>query len=136
MEAGLEHLSWAGGTLRHVDLLLVVVQPMAKVLLTAARTHRLAVELGISKIALVANRAAEEDRPRLEAFALQLGSEVIGWIPDDDAVKRADMAGACLLDTEPGAPSVLAIEALAERLEADLLSVTGADYEQVEAAGP
>ncbi len=43
MEAGLEHLSWAGGTLRHVDMLLIVVQPTMKVLLTAARTHKLAV---------------------------------------------------------------------------------------------
>ena len=47
MEAGLEHLSWAGGTLRHVDLLLIVAQPQVKSLLTAARTVRLARQLGI-----------------------------------------------------------------------------------------
>lgn len=122
MEAGLEHLSWAGGTLRHVDLLMVVIQPTAKVLLTAARTHRLAVELGIPRIAFVANRAAEEDRARLEGFAHERGGEVLGWIPEDDAIRRADKRGECLIDTEPEAPSVAAIMALAEVLEASLLS--------------
>ena len=57
MEAGLEHLSWAGGTLRYVDMLLVVVQPTAKVMMTADRTHTLAMELGIPRIAFVGNRA-------------------------------------------------------------------------------
>lgn len=47
MEAGLEHLSWAGGTLRYVDVLLVVVQPTSKVMMTADRTHKLALELGM-----------------------------------------------------------------------------------------
>jgi CO dehydrogenase nickel-insertion accessory protein CooC1 len=42
MEAGLEHLPWAGGTLRHVDLLAIVALPQVKSLMTAARTIRLA----------------------------------------------------------------------------------------------
>lgn len=120
MEAGLEHLSWAGGTLRHVDLLLVVVQPTAKVLLTARRTDRLATDLGIPRIALVANRAAEEDRDRLNAFAGEQGRQLMGWIPEDDAVRRADKAGRCVLDTEPETPSVVAITALADALAAGL----------------
>lgn len=122
MEAGLEHLSWAGGTLRHVDLLLVVAQPTAKVLLTAARTHRLAVDLGIPRVALVANRAADEDRKRLEGFAHERDLEVLAWIPEDAAVMRADKAGRCLLDAEPDALSVAAIGALATVLEAELLA--------------
>ncbi|MGH9076243.1 MAG: hypothetical protein ACRDY0_02110 [Acidimicrobiales bacterium] len=126
MEAGLEHLSWAGGTLRHVDLLLVVIQPTVKVLLTAARTYRLAVDLGIPRIAFVANRAGDDDRHRLEAFAAERGRPVVAWIPEDDAVRRADKAGMCLLDTEPGAPSVAAIATLAERL-AGGPAVGGAD---------
>ena len=42
MEAGLEHLSRSGGTLRFVDHLLVVVEPYAKAIETARRTVRLA----------------------------------------------------------------------------------------------
>lgn len=122
MEAGLEHLSWAGGTLRHVDLLLVVVQPSPKVLLTATRTDRLAIDLGIPRVAFVANCAAERHRDQLEAFARERGRELVGWIPEDEAVKRADKVGRCILDTDPGAPSVIAIQTLAGVLAAELSS--------------
>ncbi len=118
MQAGLEHLSWAGGTLRHVDLLLVVVEPTTKTLLTADRAHRLAVELGIPEVAFVGNRASEGDRPRLEAFAAERGAQLMAVIPDDDAVRQADRVGKCVLDTAPASPSVRAIEGLADRLVA------------------
>ncbi len=118
MEAGLEHLSWSGGTLCHVDLLLVVLQPSAKVLLTADRTHRLAVQLGIADIAFVGNRAGEADRERLEGFASQRGRELLAVIPDDDAVLEADRRALSVLDWAPEAPAVRAIEALAEVLHA------------------
>ncbi|MEX2658722.1 MAG: hypothetical protein WD232_03420, partial [Acidimicrobiales bacterium] len=101
MEAGLEHLSWAGGTLRHVDLLLVVLQPTAKVMLTAARTHELATALGIPDIAFVANRAGEDDRERLEAFARGRDRELLALIPEDAAVLEADRRGLCVLDWAP-----------------------------------
>jgi CO dehydrogenase maturation factor len=118
MEAGLEHLTWAGGTLRHVDLLLVVLQPTAKVLLTADRTHRLALELGIPDICFVASRADEADRAALEAFAAARGSHLLGLIPDDEAVHQADRVASCVIDVAPGSPSVRAIEHLADALEA------------------
>ena len=118
MQAGLEHLSWAGGTLRHVDLLLVVVEPTAKTLMTADRAHRLAVDLGIPEVGFVGNRASGGDRPRLEAFAAERGAKLMALIPDDDAVRQADRVGKCVLDTAPTSASVLAIEGLADRLEA------------------
>ena len=118
MEAGLEHLSWAGGTLRHVDLLLVVLQPTEKVLLTAARAHRLAVELGIPDVGYVASRAGEADRPRFEAFAAERGGELLALIPDDEAVRQADQEAACVIDSAPDAASVQAIAQLADAVEA------------------
>lgn len=117
MEAGLEHLSWAGGTLRYVDLLLVVLQPTVKVLLTADRTHRLAVQLGIPEIAFVGSRASEAERGRLENFAVERGRQLLAVVPDDDAVRHADRLGVCLLDTAPESPSVRAIERLADALD-------------------
>ncbi|MGH9180957.1 MAG: hypothetical protein ACRDY5_04500 [Acidimicrobiales bacterium] len=122
MEAGLEHLSWAGGTLRHVDLLLVVLHPQAKVLLTARRTVRLARQLGIPIVAFVANRirsgmAGDEDRARLVAFAAEHGGEVLAWIPEDDALVEADRLGQCPLDCVPDSPGVAAIVGLAGALE-------------------
>lgn len=119
MEAGLEHLSWAGGTLRHVDLLAVVVQPTAKVMMTADRTLGLARELGIARVAFVGNRAFDgADVARMEAFAAERGCELLVAIPEDGAVPAADRLSSCVLDTAPDSPAVAAIARLADRLEA------------------
>jgi CO dehydrogenase maturation factor len=118
MEAGLEHLSWAGGTLRYVDLLLVVVQPTAKVMMTADRTHKLALELGIPRIAFIGNRALNPtDVERMEAFAAERECELLIAIPEDGAVPAADRAASCVLDTAPDCEAVQAIGRLADRLE-------------------
>jgi len=117
MGAGLEHLSWAGGTVRHVDLLLVVVEPNRKTMLTAARTDRLARQLAVARVALVANRiGGPEDEEGVRAFAAELGRDVLAVVPEDDAVARADRSGRCVLDTAPGARVVAAIECLAGSL--------------------
>lgn len=118
MEAGLEHLSWAGGTLRHVDLLLIVAQPQVKSLLTAARTVRLARQLGIPRLALVGSRSERpEDHERLAAFAAEHDLELISVIPRDEAVVEADRVSACVLDTAPTSEAVVAIERLASRIQ-------------------
>jgi len=123
MEAGLEHLSWAGGTLRYVDLLLVVVQPTAKVMMTADRTHKLAVQLGIPNIAFVGNRALHTaDVERMEAFAADRGCELLVAIAEDGAVPAADRASVCVLDSAPDSAAVAAIARLADRLESQFVT--------------
>lgn len=117
MEAGLEHLSWAGGTLRYVDLLLIVVGPQSKVLMTATRAHGLARQLGIERIAFVGNRARPGDEARLREFAHSHQSQLLGVVPDDPAVAAADRFGGCPLDTAPSSPAVLAVQGLADDLE-------------------
>jgi CO dehydrogenase nickel-insertion accessory protein CooC1 len=117
MEAGLEHLSWAGGTLRHVDLLLVVVEATFKVLMTAERIIELARQLGIPTTALVANRVLPGDREPLETFALEHGCELLILVPDDDAVRLADRLGVCPIDIAPDAEAVRAIDDLARILQ-------------------
>lgn len=118
MQAGLEHLSWAGGTLRHVDLLLVVAESHIKSLTTAARTIGLAADLGIRHIGLVGNSARDGDRSRLEEFAAGRGVELVAVLPEDPAVRAADRAGACPLDHAPDSPAVAALDELASRLVA------------------
>lgn len=117
MEAGLEHLSWAGGTLRHVDLLLMVVNATAKTRLTVSRTNELARELGIGAVALVANRIPPEHLTTVERFAADLGCELVAVIPEDTEVRRADMASACILDTAPDSALVTAVAHLAADLD-------------------
>jgi CO dehydrogenase maturation factor len=120
MEAGLEHLSWAGGTLAHADLLLVVVEAKFKVLMTAERIISLARQLGIPTIALVGNRVLPGDGEPLEAFAREHGCELIGLVPDDDCVRMADRLGVCPLDFAPDGAAVHAIDELASFLEVRL----------------
>jgi CO dehydrogenase maturation factor len=116
MEAGLEHLSI--GTLRYIDLLLVVVEPTAKTMLTAHRTHGLALELGIPEVAFVGNRVRHAgDLDRVSSFAAQHGSDLLIAIPEDDTVRWADMRSECVLDAAPDAALVEAVGRLADLLE-------------------
>ncbi len=116
MEAGLEHLSI--GSLRYIDLLLVVVQPTFKTMLTADRAHGLALELGIPDVAFIGNRVRRRaDVEQLEAFAHEHGSRLVAAIPDDDQVRRADARSACLLDFAPESSTVAHVERLADYLE-------------------
>ncbi len=117
MEAGLEHLSWAGGTLRHVDLLLVVVEVQPKALLTAKRIIALARQLGIPTTALVGNRVRHGDRQRLEGFGAEHGCALLGVIPDDAAMRWADRTGTCPVDSVPASAAVQAITDLAGVLQ-------------------
>lgn len=116
MEAGLEHLSWAGGTLRHVDLLLVVIGPSRASLVTATRTADLAGDLDIPRTVLVGNRLAPADREPLERLASDRALDLLTWLPEDAAIRRADRLGVCPLDHAPEAPGVRAIHDLSRRL--------------------
>ena len=122
MEAGLEHLSWAGGTLSYVDMLLVVLQPSSKVMMTADRTHKLAHELGIGRVAFVGNRGTRPgDVERMIEFAGERDCELLISIPEDGAIPAADRAAHCVLDTAPECQAVRAIGRLADRLETELI---------------
>lgn|GEM_PF-2559580 len=126
MEAGLEHLSWAGGTLRHVDMLLIVAEPYVKSLVTATRTCALAAQLSIPRVALVANRVNSDDND-IEAFAAAEDLEIIARIPEDGDVRRAERAGRCVLDHAPESAAIREIDKLGRELEARLRPLTGED---------
>lgn len=116
MEAGLEHLSWAGGTLADVDVLCIVAEPTAKSLVTAARTRRLAAELGLADVGLVANRVTADAHARVDAFAAEHALEVWARLPEDAQVRHADQAGISPLDRDPDAPIAAGLAELAARL--------------------
>ena len=114
MEAGLEHLS--RGTDRHVDMLLVVTEPYFKALETARRCTELARELGIPRIVAVANKyRSSEDLAAIRNYAEKHGLELVGEIPYDEEIQRADLAAeAPKLDTEDAA--VGGVREMVERL--------------------
>jgi len=98
MEAGLEHLSRSGGTLAYADVLLAIMEPTHKGVLTAARTVPLAEELGIPATFGLGNKARlPQDREFFERECARQGVPLAGVLPYDDDVLDAERAGARLL---------------------------------------
>lgn len=104
MEAGLEHLSRSGGTLAYADVLLVVMEPSRKSVITAARTAALAEELGIARVYGVGNKARmPEDAEFFTEIAAEYNVELAGIIPLDPAVTDADRSGSAVTAEPPPA---------------------------------
>lgn len=117
MEAGLEHLSRSEGTLRYVDHLLVVVEPYAKAIETARRTVRLARDLGIARVSLLANKVRDDaELSLLNELRCQTATELVGVVPYDDAARLADREGLPTIEVAPDSPLVLAVQQLAGAL--------------------
>lgn len=114
MEAGLEHLS--RGTARHVDTLLVILEPYYKALETARRAAQLGRELGVKQVLGVGNKIRDEpDREAVREFAAAHALSIAAEVPLDDRIRQADLAGQAPIDI-PGSPAVAAIASLAQRL--------------------
>lgn len=97
MEAGLEHLSRSGGTLAYADLLVVVMEPTRKSIVTAARTMTLAEELGIPRTYGLGNKARlPEDAEFFQTLCEEYGVPLVGVLPYDTGVLDADRAGTSL----------------------------------------
>ena len=115
LEAGLEHLS--RGTGKHVDTLIVTLEPYYKSLETSRRCAELGREIGIPRVVAVANKIRdEEDRTAIREFAARHGMTLVGEIPMDDQLRKADLAGRAPID-ETGSPAIAAIQALAAALD-------------------
>ncbi len=112
MEAGLEHLSRAGGTLAYADVLVTIMEPSRKSVITAARTLALADELGIPRTVGVGNKARlPADAEFFERLCAEHGVELAAVIPYHIDVVDADRAGIGL-----GAGSGAEVRAAVEHL--------------------
>lgn len=101
MEAGIEHLSRSGGTLAHADVLVLVMEPSRKAVITAERTIGLATELGVGAWVGVGNKAGDdEQRSILESLCAEHGVPLDIVLPTSDAVTHADRLGALLARDE------------------------------------
>lgn len=116
MEASLEHLS--RGTVRHVDVMLIVTEPYYRSLETARRTLPLARALGINHIYAVVNKyRSAEDEKAVTDFCKNNDLEIIAKIPFDSEVTQADLEGKSLYDFNPESLVVKEVEKLAESLQ-------------------
>ena len=101
MEAGLEHLSRSGGTLAYADVLLMVMEPTHKSVMTAGRTVPLARELGIPRIYGVGNKAkGEKDVELFNRLSEEYGVPLATVVPWDPDVPKCDRRGGPLLAGE------------------------------------
>lgn len=120
-EASPEHLS--RGTAKYADAMLAVVEPYFKSLETGRRMAVLAADLGLERVALVANKIRDEhELGAVREFAEQHGLEVAGVVPYDERLPEAERARVAPLDFAPDASAVAAIGALGERLVAEMNS--------------
>jgi CO dehydrogenase maturation factor len=89
MEAGIEHLG--RGTAQAVDRLLVVVEPGRRSIETARTVKKLAADIGLTRLGILANKVrGPQDVVFLEE---QLkGFELLGIVPQSEKVRDADIS--------------------------------------------
>ena len=115
MEAGVEHLGRA--TARGVDLLVVVVEPGQRSVDCAKRIFRLAEQIGLSRVAVIANKVAG---PADEAFLREaLGeADILAMLPWSERLRAGDRDGCSVLDHLDDA-QVTALQTMLEGLDAN-----------------
>lgn len=119
MEASIEHLS--RGTLRHVDALLVVLEPYYRSMETAGRIVPLARDLGIQRLYGIANKIRNsQDAEAVEAYCRNHALELIAAVPFDENVVEADRLGRAVIDYDVSAPIVQELNGVAERLAREI----------------
>lgn len=94
-EAGIEHLGRA--TARGVDMMLVVVDSSRRSIDCAERIFRMARDIGVREVRVVANKVASPEDERFVRASLT-GREVLGMIPYAEAIRAADRDGRSVLD--------------------------------------
>ena len=131
MSAGLEHLSRR--TNRNVDILIIVVDPSRAAFEAALRIRDLAKEVHIEfkKIVVIGNRFPQDMEEDLRNQFDAEGMYLIGMIPSDDELSKANYRGEPLFELDAESPAVKAVETIAEKLgllsEVTLLKLLGQD---------
>lgn len=115
MEAGLEHLG--RGTTEGMDQFIVVIEPGARSIQTYKNVKRLAAELGVRQVRVVANKVRNEDD---EAFIRSKipQEDLLGFIHYNSEIIDADRQGRSPFDVSPNAKAEISI--IKSRIDADL----------------
>ncbi len=115
MEAGIEHLSRSGGTLAHADVLVLVMEPSLKAVITARRTIALARDLGIDAFCGVGNKVADDQQDLLARLCANHDVPLDVVVPASPDIIEADRIGTPLGQGEAG-DVWDAVESLTNRL--------------------
>lgn len=94
MEAGIEHLG--RGTAQGVDQFIVVIEPGSRSIQTYEKVKKLALDLGISRVRVVANKVRSEEDERF--ISAEIGEDLLGFIHYNQEVIDADRKGVSPFD--------------------------------------
>lgn len=95
MEAGIEHLG--RGTARGVDTMIIVLEPGQRSIDSTHRVIRIAGEIGLKNIQLVANKIYEQEDQKFIRDAFP-NYELLGVIPYSEQFRQSDRNGQSVLD--------------------------------------
>lgn len=113
MEAGLEHLG--RGTAANMDQFIVVIEPGARSVQTYRNVKRLAEDLGVKQVRVVANKVRNDDD---EAYVRSVipAEDLLGCIRYNTDVIDADRQGKSPYDFSPAAiEEIRKIKAILDR---------------------
>jgi CO dehydrogenase maturation factor len=116
-EAGMEHLSRR--TTHKVDVLIIVSDPTAKGLKTAARINALVdeLQLEVDKRALIINRTQGGDDTEVRQAASDAGVEVAGTVPQDAMIADFDLKGKPVFELPEDSVAVTSYFAILDTLK-------------------
>ena len=113
MEAGLEHLG--RGTAANMDQFIVVIEPGARSVQTYRNVKRLAADLGVKRVRVVANKVRNEADEEFVRGAIP-AEDLLGIIHYNVDVIDADRQGKSPYDFSPAAiEEIRAIKAILDR---------------------
>jgi CO dehydrogenase maturation factor len=115
MDAGIENLG--RGTTRGMDALLVVAEPGRRSLEILGRIRNLAQDIDVGRVFAIGNKVESPDDERMihdwvDAEKIPL----LGSIPLDETIKKADRKGVAPIDLDLNSPAIQAIAGIKKRL--------------------
>lgn len=104
------------GDVHFADRLLAVTDGSPAANLTCRRLVAVATAMGGPPVGLVVTGSTPAADEAAEGLPAELDVDLLGRVPADDAVRRADVAGRAVLDAAPTCVAVAAVRRLAETL--------------------
>ncbi|MDY6917485.1 MAG: AAA family ATPase [Chloroflexota bacterium] len=116
-EAGVEQVNRR--VTQRVDTLLIVSDPTVRGVQTAALVNDVAHKrdaAGVTRTGLVITRIRNGQESLLRESAEKMGLEVLAIVPEDENIRRYDLAGMPIYELDSSSPSVVAVREMAGRL--------------------
>lgn len=115
MDAGVENLG--RGTTRGMDALLVVAEPGRRSLDILGKIKKLAADIGVGKVFAVGNKVVTpEDEEMIRERVEAEGIPLLGVVPLDETIRKADRKGMAPIDLDPNSSGMMAIRRIKEQL--------------------